>query len=71
MMTIFSNWGRKLLIKKILKDSFEKEKFNVILASEVRQAFDEIAIKRPDLILLDIMLPGGMNGFDFLEQLKA
>lgn len=24
----------------------------------------------PDLILLDIMLPGGMNGFDLLEQLK-
>lgn len=23
-----------------------------------------------DLILLDIMLPGGMNGFDVLEQLK-
>jgi len=57
--------------QKILKDSFEKEKFKVVLASEVRQAFDEITIKRPDIILLDIMLPGGMNGFDFLEQLKA
>jgi len=26
--------------------------------------------KKPDLILLDIMLPGGMNGFDVFEQLK-
>jgi DNA-binding response OmpR family regulator len=57
--------------QKILKDSFEKEKFEVILASEVKQASSEIATKRPDIILLDIMLPGGLNGFDFLEQLKA
>jgi len=25
---------------------------------------------RPDLIILDIMLPGGVNGFDVLEALK-
>lgn len=24
----------------------------------------------PDLVLLDIMLPGGLNGFDVLEQMK-
>lgn len=24
----------------------------------------------PDLVVLDIMLPGGMNGFDVLEQIK-
>ena len=26
--------------------------------------------KHPDLVLLDIMLPGKMNGFDVLENLK-
>ncbi len=26
--------------------------------------------KKPDLVLLDIMLPGGKNGFDLLERLK-
>ncbi len=26
--------------------------------------------KKPDIILLDVMLPGGLNGFDVLEQLK-
>jgi DNA-binding response OmpR family regulator len=29
-----------------------------------------VQTSKPDLILLDIMLPGGMNGFDVLEQLK-
>lgn len=26
---------------------------------------------KPDLILLDLMLPGGMNGFDILNRLKS
>jgi DNA-binding response OmpR family regulator len=26
--------------------------------------------KKPDIMLLDVMLPGGLNGFDVLEQLK-
>lgn len=25
---------------------------------------------KPDIIILDIMLPGGMNGFDILKKLK-
>lgn len=56
---------------QILKDSFEKEKFEVVVFSDVRQAIAEIDKNRPDVILLDIMLPGGMNGFDLLEKIKA
>ena len=55
----------------ILKDTFEKEQFEVVLASEAKKASAEVVKNRPDVVLLDIMLPGGMNGFDFLEQLKA
>lgn len=57
--------------QKILKDTFEKEQFEVVLALEAKQAMVEVIKNRPDIILLDIILPGGMNGFDFLEQLKA
>jgi DNA-binding response OmpR family regulator len=57
--------------QKILKDTFEKEKFEIILASEGKEALAEMNKQLPDVILLDIMLPGGMNGFDFLEQIKA
>jgi len=35
------------------------------------QALNHIKSNPPALVLLDIMLPGGMNGFDVLEQLKA
>jgi len=57
--------------QKILRDAFEKEGFEVTVATDVKQGTSEVAKKRPDMILLDIMLPGGMNGFDFLERLKA
>jgi len=57
--------------QQILKDTLEKEHFEVIIASDGKQGISEIAKNRPDIVLLDIMLPGGMNGFDILEQLKA
>ncbi len=36
-------------------------------ADGIQQARDRM----PDLIILDIMLPSGMNGFDVLRELKA
>ena len=57
--------------QRILKDTFEKEKFKVALASGCKEALTEVDKQIPDIVLLDIMLPGGMNGFDFLEQIKA
>jgi DNA-binding response OmpR family regulator len=57
--------------QKILKDTFEREQFEVTLATDCKQALTAISKVLPDIILLDIILPGGMNGFDFLEQVKA
>lgn len=35
-----------------------------------REGLTMVKTENPDLILLDVMLPGGMNGFDVLEDLK-
>lgn len=43
--------------------------FEVAMAANGQIALDLIKKKRPDLILLDIIMPK-MNGFDFLENLK-
>lgn len=56
---------QKLIIEKLAG--------NGILTACVRtaqEALTKIKEKIPDLILLDIMLPGGMNGFDLLEQIR-
>ena len=57
--------------QQILKDTLEKERLEIVLASDARQGINEITVNYPDIILLDIMLPGGMNGFDVLERLRA
>lgn len=55
----------------ILAESFTKEDFDVVVAKDVKEGILEVVKGHFDVILLDIMLPGGMNGFDFLERLKA
>ncbi len=42
----------------------------VFLATTGQEALLLVRSKKPDIILLDVMLPGGQNGFDVLEQIK-
>ena len=44
--------------------------FNVNVASDGKSALEQVAICEPDLILLDVMMPG-MNGFETCWHLKA
>ncbi|EPC03376.1 chemotaxis protein CheY [Litchfieldella anticariensis FP35 = DSM 16096] len=44
--------------------------FDVVTAGDGEQALARVAEQAPDLILLDISLPG-ISGFDVLEQLRA
>jgi len=55
--------------QNILKAKFEKG-YRVLTDRTVAEGWVTIQKEHPDLILLDIMLPGGMNGFDLLERLK-
>lgn len=57
--------------QKIYHEKLKTEGFEVLLASTGNEGLT-LALKepRPDLIMLDIMLRGEMNGFDVLEQLK-
>ncbi len=48
----------------------EDEGFVVLTAQTGNVGLSLARDKKPDLIILDIMLPGGMNGFDVLEQLE-
>jgi CheY-like chemotaxis protein len=48
----------------------EKEGYFIIKAPSGPQGISILKNQHIDLILLDIMLPGGMNGYDVLMQLK-
>jgi len=55
---------------KAYQEMFRLEEVNVVGANTGQEGLNLIHSEKPDIIILDIMLPGGMNGFDVLEQLK-
>jgi DNA-binding response OmpR family regulator len=56
-------------IAKALKARLKANGFNVVLAYDSVQAFTIANQEKPDLIILDIMIPGG-GGFVVAERLK-
>lgn len=47
------------------------ENFEVFQAVDGTTGLMLVRTRQPHLVLLDIMLPGGLNGFDVLEMLKS
>jgi DNA-binding response OmpR family regulator len=58
------------LLGKLLSSSLDKAGFTVMLAINGLDAFVALKDNKIDLIYLDIMLPGDMNGYDILNKLK-
>ncbi len=54
---------------EVLGSVLQDEKYNVAFATSGSQALDFLKEELPDLILLDIMMPG-MNGFEVCEIIK-
>ena len=69
------NAGRILIIEddptmqEILRDNFEFSGATVQVAADGRTGLKAVLAWQPDLILLDIMLPG-INGFDLCRRIR-
>lgn len=57
-------------IRLFVKIILEKRGYEVVCVSSGLAAFQVLYEDRPDLILLDVMMPG-MNGYEVLKKLKA
>jgi two-component system NtrC family sensor kinase len=55
---------------KVLFDVLEADGFRVLLAQSGESALDKLQLVVPDLILLDVMMPG-IDGFETCRRLKA
>ena len=57
--------GLQLTVSAILED----EGYDVVIAGDGLEALEELQLRRPALILLDIGMPR-MNGFAFADELR-
>lgn len=53
----------------IIKDSLESRGFEVVHVSDGSLAYDRYVVERPNLLLLDVMLPA-INGFMIAEKIR-
>jgi len=59
-----------VFLSSLLKTRFQKEGFDVAHAADGEEALDYLRERKPDLILLDIILPK-KSGFEVLEAIRS
>ena len=57
-------------IRELIRFNLEKEGFEVVSVADGETALEEARLKQPDLILLDVMLPG-IDGIEVCFKLKS
>ncbi len=58
------------VLKNLLGHTFAG-KYQTLYASDGTEALSFFEQYKPAMVLLDLMLPGGMNGFTILEKIRA
>lgn len=53
-----------------LQDSLQSESLTVLTAQTAREGLEQLAVHRPDALLLDVRLPD-MSGIDAIERIRA
>jgi CheY-like chemotaxis protein len=69
VMLVDDNEATLNLLQVILRTEFREEELEFIPCSSGMQAFSQALENKPDLILLDLMMPE-KGGFEVLEELK-
>lgn len=58
------------MIRKLVKMTLSSQDFEVIEAKNGTEALALVQEYMPDLIVLDVMMPGELNGIDVCKQLR-
>ncbi|MDQ5957751.1 MAG: two-component system, OmpR family, response regulator PfeR [Patescibacteria group bacterium] len=55
-------------LRSLTAKRLEKESYHIVIAADGEQALTTLGAEKPDLVLLDLLLPG-TNGFQVLEKM--
>lgn len=58
------------ILREVISDKFTKEGFDVFAAANGSEALDNLSSFSPDIILLDVVMPG-LNGFEVLNKIRS
>lgn len=56
-------------VQQIYGEALRASGYSILPALKAELGLKMVREEKPDMVLLDIMFPGGMNGFDLLEQM--
>ncbi len=56
-------------VRRLLYEAFKEEGYEVEVAASGHEALEKVKIAMPDLILMDMKMPG-MNGLETLHEIK-
>jgi DNA-binding response OmpR family regulator len=58
--------GTILMMEKMI---LSREPYDILTAKDGREAIEKVAVERPDLVLLDVVMPD-LTGFEVLRHLR-
>lgn len=57
-------------IRRLVEISLRSAERLILQAESGEQAIDLARVEKPDLIIMDVMMPGGMDGFEAVTALR-
>lgn len=66
ILYVDDNQPNRLLVRRIV----EADGFSLLEAENAAQGWETAVSEKPDLILMDLLLPGGMSGLELTRRIK-
>ncbi len=58
-------------IRRLIRITLEFEHYEIQEAADGQSALDAISMLKPDVVLLDVMMPGAVDGLEVCRRIRA